>query len=142
TVNNNVTFTGIFGGVFLAELNGTGQGTTYDWLSSGGAVSLGNNVALLSTVLGYAPATTDSLTIISGTSLTGTFANAPAGQVRLIGTFNSQNYAGLVTYTNNAVILSGFQPVPEPAHVLLLCGGLAGAYRLWGRRRTAVASAI
>jgi autotransporter-associated beta strand protein len=135
-----VTFTGQFGGIFLAELNGTGQGTTYDWLSSTGAVSLGNNVALLSTALGYAPAAADSLTIISGTSLTGTFANAPNGQPLLIGSFNGQMYAANVNYTATSVVLSGFQPVPEPVHVLLLCGGVAGGLGLWRRNRNVARS--
>jgi autotransporter-associated beta strand protein len=136
-----VTFTGQFGGIFLAELNGTGQGTTYDWLSSTGAVNLGSNVALLSTALGYAPAAADSLTIISGTSLTGTFANAPNGQPLLIGSFNGQMYAANVNYTATSVVLSGFQPVPEPVHILLLCGGSFAALGYWRRKRSAARAA-
>jgi autotransporter-associated beta strand protein len=135
-----VTFTGAFGGIYLAELNGTGQGTTYDWLSSTGAVALGNNVALLSTSLGYAPAAADSLTIISSTSLTGQFANAPNGQQFFLGSFGGQNYAATVNYTPTAVVLSNFQPVPEPVHLLLVCGGVAGALGLWRRKRNAVGS--
>src|SRR5262249_29782479 len=50
TVTGGVTFTG---GTFLAELNGTGQGTTYDWLAAGGAVALGGGVATLTTSLGF-----------------------------------------------------------------------------------------
>src|SRR5205823_11219269 len=129
------TFTGAFGGRFLAELNGTSQGTTYDWLSSTGAVNLGNSVAVLSTTLGYAPSAADSLTIISGTALTGTFANAqPGGQI-LAGSFGGQLYAATVNYTPTSVILTGFQPVPEPVHMLLLCGGVAGAVGICRRKR-------
>jgi autotransporter-associated beta strand protein len=39
-----------------------------------------------------------------------------------------------LVYNANSIALS---PVPEPAHVLLLCGGAAGALRWWRRRRAA-----
>jgi hypothetical protein len=84
---------------------------------------------ILTTILGYAPAPTDSLTILFGGPVTGFFMN---GGLLYAGSFNGVNYSARITYTATSVILSDFRPVPEPA-AWLLAGGAAAAWA-WRRR--------
>jgi hypothetical protein len=76
------------------------------------------SVAALAGTIGYVPQPTDVLTILSvpSGSVTGQFAG---GTAFTLGGFN-----GTIQYTPTAVVLTGFTPVPEPVHVLLLCGGV------------------
>jgi fibronectin-binding autotransporter adhesin len=129
------------GSVFAVQLSGATAGTGYSQLNvpvgSGGA-SVNLNGATLSTSLGFDPTGSSPLTIITVNSVSGTvngtFANAPAGQPFLVGTFGGTPFTATVTYAATTVQLSNFQPVPEPTGLLLLCGGAAGVvYRL--RRR-------
>jgi hypothetical protein len=54
-------------------------------------------------------------------------------------TFNFGGYTGSIVYNPTSVVLTGFQPVPEPAHVLALCGA-AAALGWWRRRRARTAA--
>lgn len=92
----------------------------------------------LSTTLGYAPAPTDSFTILTGGPVTGQFAG---GTQFNAGTFNGLFYVGRITYTPTSVVLSDIRPtaVPEPA-TWLLAGGPAVAWvvrRKWRKQSLA-----
>ena len=83
------------------------------------------------------PSAGDTIILIQGTGgptqhVFGTFGNAPAGPAFLVGTFGGQLYAATVVYNANSVVLTGFTPVPVPAHVLLAC---AAAALVWRHRR-------
>ncbi|MFO0809977.1 MAG: autotransporter-associated beta strand repeat-containing protein [Gemmataceae bacterium] len=135
TIGGSATFTG---GTMSFRLNGTTAGTGYDQLAVGGALALGSGVATLSTSLGYAPAATDSLTIVTAGSggNAGTFAGLANNASFLVGSFGGTPYTAVIQYSPTAIVLTGFQPVPEPAHVLLIAAGVGGLYR-WRRRRMA-----
>jgi hypothetical protein len=57
-------------------------------------------------------------------TLSGAFTSAPAAYLTVSG-----NPGGPQS------LLLTFTPVPEPAHVLLACGAVAGGLRWWRRRR-------
>jgi autotransporter-associated beta strand protein len=136
TVTGGVTFSD--GGVFAPRLNGTTAGTGYSQLASAGAINLGAGVVSLVTSLGYAPAASDSLTIITTTgALSGTFAGLPNNASVFVGSFSGQLYDATVRYSANSVVLTSFTPVPEPGYVLLACGTAAGLAGWWSRRRKA-----
>jgi hypothetical protein len=112
----------------FVEINGpTTPGTDYDQvnLTGGGSIDLGG--ATLTGTFGYTPQSTDSITIITGGPVLNQFAGGT--------TFNFGGYTGTVSYPGNAVVLSGFTPVPEPGGVLLACGAVAGLAQ-WRRRRS------
>jgi hypothetical protein len=136
TLTNSMTLAP--GSSFAAELNGSTAGTGYDQLllTSGSVTITGAN---LQTSLGFNPTGSGPLSIITGGTVTGTFAGLANGSQFTVGTFGGTSYLATITYNpTSSVVLSGFQPVPEPAHVLLLAAGAAGAWRLRRRRRTAV----
>jgi hypothetical protein len=126
----------VAGSTFEAELNGPLPETGYDRLdlTGGGSISLGGSS--LRTLLGYAPSPADSLAIIAGRPVTGTFAGLPNGARFVVGSFAGSSYFADITYTANAVVLSNLRPVPEPAG-WLLAGGAAAAWA-WQRRRSAI----
>jgi hypothetical protein len=124
------------GSIFLVDLNGaTTPGTNYDQvLASGTGTAVTLNGASLTGTFGYSPQSTDLLTIISAPngSVSGQFASGTA--------FSFGGYSGTIQYNPGSVVLTGFTPVPEPAHVLLACGAAAG-FGWWRRRRRASAVA-
>jgi hypothetical protein len=131
TIQGNLTLLGT--SVLLVDLAGTGKGTTYDFFSVNGTATLGGNLKLSlsqSFPLYSIPAGTQ-FTVLTATSLTGTFANAPNGSV-LRATGGNGDF--LVSYTGNSVVLSNFVPIPEPSTYALLAGGL-GALALVAHRR-------
>jgi hypothetical protein len=120
------------GSTFAAELNGPTPGSSasnHDQLNltGGGSIDLGS--ATLLTSLGYAPGAGDNLAIIAGGPVTGTFAGLPNSTQFTVGTFGGTPYVATITYNPSSVVLSGFQPVPEPAHLLLLAACALGAWR-------------
>jgi T5SS/PEP-CTERM-associated repeat protein len=131
TVTGGVTFTG---GTLAVELNGATAGTGYDQLASGGPVNLGVGVANLALSLGYAAQPADTLTVITATPLSGTFANVPATGDYFIATFNNTPYRGTIQYNANSLVITNLRPVPEPGHVLLVGAGLTAAAGWWNRR--------
>jgi fibronectin-binding autotransporter adhesin len=126
------------GSVFAVELNGPTPGNgpnNHDQLNltGGGSVNLGGATLTVTLSNGYVPANMtsgDTLTIITGGPVSGTFAN---GNSIVINGF----YPATIQYGSNSVVLQ-FQPVPEPAHALLFAAGAAGLWRLRRRRRAAV----
>jgi hypothetical protein len=111
----------------FVELNGpTTAGTDYDQLNltGGGTIDLAG--ANLTGSIGYAASSGDSITIITGGTVLNQFASGS--------TFNFGGYTGTISYPGNAVVLSGFTPVPEPGSILLSCGAAAGLAG-WLRRR-------
>jgi autotransporter-associated beta strand protein len=120
------------GSAFAVRLNSTTAGAGYDQLdlTGGGSVALGG--ATLAATLGYAPASTDVLTIITGGPVSGTFAGLPDGSGVFLGSFGGTPYTATISYQPTAVVLRGFQPVPEPAGALLVCAAVVLAFR---RRR-------
>lgn len=123
---------GAVGGATLSfDLNGTGQGTTYDQLVIQNGANM-NGVALEVT-LGFTPSGSDAFDIITGNNLAnGTFLNEAGGRI----SFAEGSFA--VTHGQNFIRLDDFIAVPEPAAWAPVAAlgllGLAG----WRRgRRTA-----
>ena len=100
------------------QLAGTGQGTTYDWLSASGAVSLNGNLTV-SLVNGFTPAGMDTFTVVTGSSVSGTFANAPVSGQR----YNLGGGSFIVTYNANSVVLSVDAIIPAASMTASGAGG-------------------
>jgi autotransporter-associated beta strand protein len=136
TVAGAVTFSS--GSAFAVALNGPTPGNganNYGQLNltGGGSANLGG--ATLLTNLGYAPSAADSLSIITGGPITGTFINAPNNTPFPIGSFGGTTYTATITYGATAMVVSNFQPVPEPAHLLALAAAGLGVACFVRRRR-------
>jgi hypothetical protein len=122
TVTGNLTLNANTAAAF--KLNGSTTSTGYDQLTVNGSVDLGN--AVLSTTLGYIPATGDRLFLLNKTSagaITGTFTGLPNGSTVTIGEFTATiGYFGDFPTNSvtggNDVVLYNFTPVPEPAAIL------------------------
>ena len=100
------------------QLGGTGQGTTYDWLSASGAVTLNGNLTV-SLVNGFTPAGMDTFTVVTGSSVSGTFANAPVSGQR----YNLGGGSFIVTYNANSVVLSVDAIIPAASMTASGAGG-------------------
>jgi len=85
------------------ELGGLAQGVEYDWVRVFGTAQL-NGTLDLSLFGGFIPTATDVFTILMATSITGQFANAPAGPSGLDTEFGSFD----ISYTGGKVMLSNF----------------------------------
>ncbi len=123
-------------GVRLAfDLRGTAQGLEYGFLSEAGSLALALDGVVLEITLGdgFVPLATDTFTIlVSNEMLAGSFANVSDG-----GTLDVNGGAFSVTYAGTeAIVLSGFAPVPEPGALALLALA-ASAMALAGFRRRA-----
>jgi fibronectin-binding autotransporter adhesin len=115
------------------KLNGaTTPGVDYDQLIVTGGITVPDT---LITSLGYAPSPTDTLTIIQAAAVNSQFIGLPDGASFLVGSFNGTAYTAVIHYTPASVYLTGFTPVPEPRHALLI-GGLAAVAWRQCRRRT------
>jgi fibronectin-binding autotransporter adhesin len=143
TVNNNVTFEN--GSGFQVELNGSDAGTTYDQLVIGGPAILDLGGSTLSATFGYTPSAGDRLFLIDNdpaVTVLNRFGNALDSQQRIklgpylaqvsyTGNYNRSNPAASTLTGGNDIVLFGFQPTPEPAHVLLLCAVVTGTLAAW-----------
>jgi hypothetical protein len=98
-----LSITGSFNnqGTIQAEIGGTTAGTEYDQLAVSGAVTLGGNL-VISTINDFKPVAGQTYTIITGSSVTGSFASVtwPAG------------ISGTVTNTATGVNLSIVSVLP------------------------------
>jgi hypothetical protein len=113
------------------EIGGTTQGTQYDFVSEAGSTpfDLNGSTLQLSLINSFTPDPLDTFTIFSSNnSILGTFGNLDG-----FGRVNFSQGSFLVTSSGNQIILSDFQPVPEPSSAaLLLISILVGVLR---RRR-------
>ncbi len=108
--------------VLSFDIGGTTQGATYDFLSVSGTATLGGTLAI--NFVNGARQTmlpTDTFTLLSASSISGSFANVASG-TRLMSNFGQGSF--LVTYSGSNLVLSNFDPVPEPSTWALLIGGL------------------
>ena len=133
TVIGPVTLTA--GANFVVDLSGAIAGSGYSQvaLNSGGSANLNN--ATLTTTLNYAPSIGDTFTIITGGTVTGTFAGLPQGATVNLGTFMGTPYTATIAYNATSVVLT----VPEPTCILAACsavGAIVAGIR--ARRRTAL----
>jgi hypothetical protein len=112
------------------QLGGTGQGTTYDWLSVSGTASL-DGLLDVSRVNAFTPLFANTFTVVTAGTITGVFDNAPvSGQRYELSVGNTF----IVTYNAGSVVLSDYQfYAPEPSVVMLF--GLGGLL-LWKRQRS------
>jgi hypothetical protein len=111
------------------EIAGTAA-DQFDMLKVNGAAAIDGllNVSLLD---GFLPSATDSFSIVTANSLSGTFDNVSGNKISLTGgTFD-------VAYSPTGVTLSNFQAVPEPGSVALIALAMtaAGVRRQRIRRR-------
>ncbi|MCX6953873.1 MAG: PEP-CTERM sorting domain-containing protein [Verrucomicrobia bacterium] len=122
--------------MLLVELGGTGQGVTYDFVSVSGTAALGGTLSLMFQN-GFSSSASfgTTFTLLSASSLTGTFTNAPNGL-----RFNTSDGLGsfVVHYTPTSLTLTEFQltPVPEPSTWALLLAGLGVVgVSVWRRKK-------
>lgn len=93
----------------------------YDVMAlQGGMNAVLNGGDLLVDLLAFEPTATDVFTVLTASSVIGTFANAPVSG----GTYNLGGGFFTVTYNAGSVVLSDYQPIPEPATMTLLALGL------------------
>jgi fibronectin-binding autotransporter adhesin len=113
-------YTANSGSTLSVDLNGataatafTNSGAFYDVVAASGATTLGGNL-VVRTNGSYVPSATSAFTILTGSSVSSTFANLTSGRVTVSGSTNT--FAVLVTA--NSVILTNFsgaalsQPLP------------------------------
>jgi hypothetical protein len=129
TINGDLTITADT--IWNLEIGGTNQGTQYDFVSEAGSTqfNLNGSTLQLSLINSFTPDPLDTFTIFSSNnSILGTFGNLDG-----FGRAHFTEGSFLVTSSGNQIILSDFQPVPEPSSAaLLLISTLVGV--LWRRR--------
>lgn len=114
-------------GTLAIELGTLFYGTTSEWISVGATADLGG-VLDLREAMGFNPAVGDSWTLLSATTLMGTFSDVWFPVV--------PNWVWSLTYTDQEVILSGSaSAVPVPAALWLFGSGLFALIGV-ARRRT------
>ncbi len=96
------------GGTLRTEITGTTPGSQFDRLEVGGAVSLNGTLAIVNAG-GFAPALTDTFQILTGSSVTGTFAQL-TGATNGNRIYEAQYNPADVTLT----VAQGPEPEPEP----------------------------
>ena len=127
TISTKLDLSG--GGVLHADIGGTTAGLTYDRTVTANFPTLGGGKLELSLINGFTPATDDTFTILStsdGSFLSGSFDNVADG-ARLATDDDAGSF--LVQYGSGAnsgsVVLSDFEPVPEPSAVALFATALS-----------------
>ena len=101
------------GAFFEAEIGGTTAGSQYDQLNVASSAVLGGTlqVSMLdSNGAAYEPSSSETFTILSGGSVSGSFDNVEGGE--RIETLGGEG-TFLVTYGGGSVLLSGFQSAQE-----------------------------
>jgi autotransporter-associated beta strand protein len=138
TVNGGVDFTTVGTATFAVELNGLTVGTDYDQLvvktATGGTNLIDLDNATLQVALGFTPSVGNQFTIIDNQITSGGLSGI------FNGLSNNGTFAvGLTTFrinydagTNNDVVLTVTQVVPEPSTFAML---LFGSAFLWMVRR-------
>ena len=117
---------------FVFDVNSF-AGTT-DTMTFGGAITLGGVFTLNDLSTGAVNwNVNDSFTVLSGTSITGTFTNLAGGSSIIV---NGITYEA--SYTGNSLLLTvtNISAIPEPASVALLLGVGAGIVGTTLRRRS------
>ncbi|MEL7500788.1 MAG: hypothetical protein AAFN77_24560, partial [Planctomycetota bacterium] len=120
------------GSDLLIELGGLVQGTEHDFIDVLDTIELDGNLSI-DFIDGFESAvtTSDSFTILSSSSLTGTFDGYLEGD--LIATRDGLGWF-TISYAGNNVTLSNFSSVPEPTGFAVSL--LALSWLLIGRRKT------
>ncbi len=106
----------------LFELGGTTQGTGYDFLNVTGTAALDGTLQL-KFVNNFASTVqpTDTFTLLTAASRTGTFTNLPTRGLRLFTTDGLGSFE--VSFSSTSLSLANFVPVPEPSTWALLITG-------------------
>ncbi len=109
--------------VLAFDIGGTSPGVGYDFLLVNNTVTFGGTLQL-NVVNGVRTSLlpTDTFTLLSATSVTGAFANVASG-TRLMSYTGEGSF--LVTYNGSNLVLSNFDPIPEPSTWALFISGLA-----------------
>jgi hypothetical protein len=123
-------------------INSSPLGTVNDHVNVTGGMAInatnlaGNQLTIDITAVGFTPTNSAVVSYVIATASTGI-----SGYASDKFAFSGTGYFGTpqVVLNGNNLVLQ-FQPVPEAAHVLLACGGLAGA-AAWVRRRRTITSA-
>ena len=93
------------------EIGGTTPATQYDVLNKGGSLVL-NGTLTVRLINSFTPAVSDTFTIVTTqATLSGAFSNVASGQ-RLNNADGTGSF--IVTYSDNNVVLSSFQPPVQP----------------------------
>lgn len=111
----NGAYTNGVGATVQIQLGGTGQGMTYDWLHAGGGAAL-NGILTVALVDGFTPSEGDTFTVVSGSSISGTFANAPQSGNR----YHVGGATFIVTYDSTTVSLSDWGPASTEGILLTI----------------------
>lgn len=132
TITGNLTLLGT--SQLMFDIANSTPSTGYDRLVVQGTATLGGtfSFSMQSTPSGSL-LPTDTLTLISAPTITGTFSGLPNG-TRIFATNSVSSF--VISYSSTAVTLSAFQAVPEPSTWVLMCGGAGSLFvSLWRRRR-------
>jgi hypothetical protein len=134
TITGNLTLLGT--SQLMFDIANSTPGTGYDRLVVQGTATLGGNFTfnMASTPSGSL-LSTDTLTLITAPTISGTFSGLPNG-TRLFAA-NGGLGSFVISYTSTAVTLSGFQAIPEPSTWVLMLGGAGSLFASLWRRRSA-----
>lgn len=120
-------------GSLQIEVGGTVSATQYDLLSVTGNVTLGGQLELRM-LNGFLPVATDTFTVLTvGGTLSGAFSNVASGQ-RLATTDGLGSFLVMYSSSSKKVVLSAFEPVPEPDVIALVALAVLSNYVCTRRR--------
>lgn len=111
-------------GTYIVEIDGTVQGTTYDWVSVSGTATIGGS-SLLEIVFGYTPAAGATFDILTAASISGTFSfpsnisfsGGNVGAIEL--SYPGGNTLRVTVSSLLPVELVNFEAKPQGSHVQL-----------------------